>query len=196
MFRWTLLVVAVCSANMLACQRATQPSAGDDNRILALALTHKYSDGGYTVVSPETGLGVTLRDPQDIAKAKSYIVKGLVVPGVDMAKLVDAFAARNAKSVRLTLKSAPQDGYLVDYEGAYRKYFEEGGGFWDQWYKDHPTAHGSMTVSLPMWDKASGIVLLYVGQQVGPLAGSGFVIAFRYDGTTLKEVKRVMLWIS
>jgi hypothetical protein len=191
-----IAVAVLCGVNMLGCEKTTQRVSEQDNRLLALVLTQKSPDGGFTVVSPDTSLGVTMDEPADIAERRAYIAKGLELPGVDIAKIVDAFAAKNAKSVRLTLKSAPEAGYIVDYAGEYSKYFKEGGGGWEQWRKDHPQAHGSTTVSLPHWDKPSGIVLCYVGQQVGWLAGSGFVIAYKYDGKTLTELKRIMLWIS
>jgi len=199
MRKWLpLVLVTSCVLSALSCRQATKPTTAGDNAILALALTHKFDDGGHTVVSPETGTGMTgVADPEDLAQLKRYATQKLQLPGVDVGKLIDDFAAKNRKSVRLTLASAPEKGYLIDFNGEYAKYFgKDGGGGWDAWYKDHPKAHGQTTVSLPAWDRASGTVLLYMGTQSHWLAGAGFLIAYKYDGTTLREIKRVMMWIS
>ncbi|MCE5239454.1 hypothetical protein LLH23_13340 [bacterium] len=198
MRRWLLPTAVVASVfSGLSCKPAAQPTGADDNRILALALTHKYEDGGYTVVNGETGTGVTAtNDPKELEQTKQYVIKQLRLPGVDVGKLMDAFAAKNRRAVKLTLPSAPEQGYLIDTEGEYGKYFQQDGGGWERWYKEHPKAHGSTTVSLPVWDKESGTVLLYMGTQSHWLAGAGHLIAYKYDGTTLQEIARVMLWIS
>ena len=41
----------------------------------------------------------------------------------DVSKLVDLLFERNKIRVRLSLKSSPKDGYLIDYDGKYNKYF-------------------------------------------------------------------------
>ena len=197
MSKWMLAFVIACSVNVLSCEKSTKPSSADDNAILALALTQKFNDGGYTVVRPDTSLGVSVHDPADLGQMKKYLAEQLKVPGVDMPRLLDAFAAKNAKAVRLTLKSAPEKGYVVDYEGVYERFFkDENGGGWEAWHAQYPKAHGHTGVSLPLYDKASGVVLLYKGTQVHWLAGAGYVYAYKYDGQTLTEVGRVMLWVS
>lgn len=196
--RLTMLWVVgiACAIGSLACKPAPPATPAEDNRLLDLVLTHKFDDGGFTVVSPDTDTGVTSMDPKEFAQTRKYVLENLKVPGVNLSGLLEQFASRNAKPAPLTLPSAPQKGYLIDAKGEYGKYFETNGGGWEQWHKEHPKAHGFTTVSLPVWDKASGTVLVYIGTQVGPLAGAGYLIAFRYDGTALKEIGRVMLWIS
>ena len=168
-----------------------------DNEILALALMRSYQDGGYTIVAPETRLShLDLKDTKEIQQTRNYILDNIEVEGYDLNKLLDHFFERNALSVRLSIKSSPENGYLVDYDRMYEKYFEKNGGGWEQWYKEHPKAHGWTTVSLPAYDPESKIVLLYMGTQSHWLMGSGFLIVFKYDQGTLKELKRLMLWIS
>lgn len=202
--RPVLSLVLLLALNSLACKPAPAPpstaSAGAaadlDNRLLSLALSQAFNKGGYTVVDPDTGTGHLSSDPKELAQVRKYVAEGLKVPGADVPALLDAFLARNARSVRLTLPSAPERGYLVDYEGTYRKYFENDGGSWPAWHRDHPEAHGSTSVSLPLYDKQAGVVLLTLGTQYDGKAGAGYLIAYRYDGTTLGEISRVMLWIS
>lgn len=192
-----LVVLLLCCLNVLSCKPRSQPATADDNAILALALSQKLEDGGYTVVHPQTAMNIgPMDDPDQLKQMKKHVVEQLKLPGVDVSKLVDDFAAKNAKPVTLTLPSAPERGYLIDYNGEYDKYFAKDGGGWETWYKDHPKAHGSTTVSLPAVDKATGTVLLYKGTQSHWLAGAGFLIAYKYDGKSLKEIQRVMMWIS
>jgi hypothetical protein len=73
--------------------------------------------------------------------------------------------------------------------------YKDGGG-WEKCYKETPKAHGNTTVSIPVYDKKTGIVLVYMGTQSHWLAGSGWIIAYEYKEGKLKEMKRVMLWIS
>ena len=168
-----------------------------DNEILSLALMRSYKDGGYTIVAPETRLShLDLKDPKEIQQTKNYILDNIEVEGYDLNKLLDRFLERNALSVLLSIKSSPENGYLVDYDRMYEKYFEKNGGGWEQWYKEHPQAHGWTTVSLPAYDPESKIVLLYIGTQSHWLMGSGYIFVFKYDQGTLKELRRLMLWIS
>jgi hypothetical protein len=168
-----------------------------DNEILALALMRSYKDGGYTIVAPETSLShLDPKDTKEIQQTKNYILDNIEVAGYDLSKLLDHFFERNALSVRLSIKSSPENGYFVDYDRMYEKYFEKNGGGWEQWYQEHPNAHGWTTVSLPAYDPESKIVLLYMGTQSHWLMGSGYIFVFKYDQGILKELKRLMLWIS
>ena len=85
---------------------------------------------------------------------------------------------------------------MIDFDGKYKKYFKNDGGGWEKWYKENPKAHGSTTVSLPVYDRKTGCVLEYKGTQSHWLAGSGWVILYKYEKGELKEINRVMLWIS
>jgi hypothetical protein len=96
----------------------------------------------------------------------------------------------------LTIESSVKDGYLIDFDKKYEKYFEKGGGGWDKWYKENPKAHGSTTVSLPVYDQKAGLVLVYMGTQSHWLAGSGWVILYRYQNGELKELNRAIMYIS
>jgi hypothetical protein len=116
--------------------------------------------------------------------------------GGDIASLVDRLFERNKQTFRLSIKSSAKDGYVVDYDGKYRAYFKENGGGWEKWYKENPTAHGITTVSLPVYDEKSGLVLVYKGTQTHWRTGAGWVILYNYEKGKLKELKKVMMWIS
>jgi hypothetical protein len=42
----------------------------------------------------------------------------------------------------------------------------------------------------------TGLVLVYVGTQSHWLAGAGWVILYKYEKGELKEISKVMMWIS
>ena len=178
-------------------------SANDDilyafeAKIIALALETSYEDKGYTVVQAQTKLShIDYTNIEDIRKSKEYIKKKLKIEGYDITTALNDLFNKNKKPIRLNLKSEPSKGYIIDYENKYRQYFNNDGGGWDKWYKENPKAHGSTTVSRPAYDENNGIVLIYKGTQSHWLAGAGYVVAYKYDGKKLKELGRVLLWIS
>jgi len=168
-----------------------------EDTILALVLRQSHPDGGYTVVSPEAMIAhLDIGDSKEGYKRKVYIREQLQTVGVDVAKLVDRLFERNKKAVRLSIRSSREDGYIVDYDGKYKKYFEKDGGSWEKWYKENPKAHGSTTVSLPVNDEKNGFVLIYTETEVDWLSGAGFVILYKYENRNLKELKKVLMWMS
>ena len=185
-------------------QQVVPANAADDKMtdqegvILALVLRQSYTDEGYTVVSPEATLlhHMIAGDAEKVKQSKKYIREHLQTNGVDVAKLVDRLFERNKKAVRLLIKSSRKDGYIIDYDGKHEKYFKQDGGGWEEWYKENPNAHGMTTVSLPVYDEKSGLVLVYTGTQAGGLAGAGWMILYKYEKGELKELKKVMMWIS
>ena len=158
-----------------------------DATLLQLVLKGKYADGDYVVVSPQT---------EEVDKAsKDRVVKELKAENDKIGELFDKLVEHNQKSVRLAIKSSPNDGYVID-DGKYEKYFQKGGGGWKQWYKEHPRAHGMTSVSLPVFDVKTGLVLIYYGNQYQWLAGTGWIILFKYEQGKLVELGRSMLWVS
>jgi hypothetical protein len=139
--------------------------------------------GGFTVVDPYTA-------PVDSEVAR------IKLDDYDVGDLFDLLVAINKKSVRLSIKSSPQDGYIIDYDGTYKKYFEENGGGWREWYKDHPDAHGYTQISLPAYDKEKGFVLVYIDIQSDDVVGVGSIDAYRYKDGKLGFLGDVLLRIS
>lgn len=177
---------------------ADNKTTDEENQILSLVLKRSFTDGGYMVVHPETTLSHFWGsdDPKEIARSKRNIVVGLQTNDIIAAKLVDRLFERNQKPVRLTLKSSPKDGYVIDFDGKYANYFGKNGGGWEKWHKENPQAHGMTRVSLPAYDQKSGLVLVYSGTQSDWLAGFGSVVLYKYDKGALKEIKTVPLWVS
>lgn len=190
--------IGVVVARMLA-HELDENRPDRDDKILALVLkqvVHGRGVGGYTVVRPDTHLRhADPKDPDDVDQAKKYVREHLQTDGVDIAKLVDRLFAHNSKPVRLSLKSSPSDGYVVDYDGKFANYFTKGNE-WDQFYKENRGALGMTRVSLPAFDPASGLLLVYVGTTFHWLNGSGWIVLYRVEKGHLKELRRVMMVIS
>jgi hypothetical protein len=168
-----------------------------DNELLSLALYHSNKDGIYTVVAPRTSMGYgSISNPQELAQRKKYIRENLKLSGYDPAMLIDVLFERNKEPVLLTLPSAPEKGYWIDYDSRFAGYFKTDGGGWQKWYRENPQARGWTQISLPAYDPQSGIVLFYSGGQYNYLAGAGYIIAYRYQDGALTELARVMMWIS
>ena len=185
---------------ILACLTPIMSFADIDSNdafILSQVLHQQYDDGGFTVVAPMTTLSTLgLDKPEDLVKTKEYVRKGLKVEDAQIDRLLEELIYKNTTPVKLDLKSSPGDGYLIDYDGKFAKYFDDKDAGWDQLYKENPTAHGMTQVSLPAFDKKTGLVLVYKGTQYHWLAGSGFLILYKFTNDKLKEQGRVMLWIS
>ena len=176
---------------------ADHKATEEENKILSLVLKRPFADGGYTVVGPETGWShLDSGDAKEIGRSKRHIAEHLQTNGIVVTNLVERLFERNRKPVRLTLKSSVKDGYVIDFDGKYANYFEKDGGGWKKWYEENPKAYGYTTVSLPVYDPTTGLVLVYTGTQSHWLAGSGWVILYRYEKGELKEISKVEIWIS
>lgn len=152
-------------------------------------------DGGYTLVDPRTVSPADSKDPKGVM-GEMYISEHLQTNGVFVAGLVERLFERNAKPVRLTLKSSPQDGYEIDSDARYEKYFKKHGGGWEKLYKENPKVHSITTVSLPAYDQKTGLVLVYIATSSNWLAGTGCVVLYKYENGKLKELNRVTMWVA
>lgn len=161
-----------------------------ENLILSQVLKESYEDGGCTIVAP-------LTDVSHLS-TKDFLKVQFKEQGAAIFNLIDQLYRVNAKPERLTLDSSPENGYIIDSQDDFNKYFKEdkSGGGWEKWYEDFPGSRGYTRVSLPAYDEESGLVLVYKGRQSHWLAGSGSIILYRYQDGRLNELKRVRIWIS
>jgi hypothetical protein len=151
--------------------------------------------GGFTVVDPQTAIEL-FDDPQKLENYKKRIREDIRIReyGDEISNLIDELFLRNKESVRLSIKSSPKDGYIIDYDGTYAKYLEECG--WREWHKGHSEAHGFTTISLPAYDKKSGFVLIYQDITSDDRVGLGTLNAYRYKDGKLESMGDVELWVS
>ena len=196
----SVICIIISFFQVTACADTTKPVK--DNVIISLILTGEYEGGGYTIVTPQTGLPFHLdfSKPEQIQKHGEYIKNSFRQAGYDIDTLVDRLFERNSKSYRLTLDASPENGYIIDYDGRYAYYFSTDNPEWERgWQRlreDYPDAHGITTLSLPVYDPATGFVLAYVGWQGDYVWGEGNLILYRYGDGQLRELFRLMVWIS
>jgi len=170
----------------------------NDNKIFTLALEQFHKDGGYTVVNPKTGFSYSFtRDAKELEQVKQRITEFFKSDGARIAKLVDQLFERNKAPAPLMLRSFPENGYVIDYDGKYAKYFDKKDGRgWERWRNENPKAHGSTSISLPAHDPETGLLLIEIGTQWNGLAGRGFLILYKYENGEIKEIKRMETWVS
>jgi hypothetical protein len=156
----------------------------EENKILALILSEEIEDDcSYTIVCPET------QPPYKIINI-SHLKEHLNESDYDLDNLADQLFELNQEPVRLTLKSSPEEGYYIDYDGRFDGY---------GWFRLHllrPHATGYTYVSMPAYDAETGYVLVYLAYQNGPMAGAGFIVAYKYEGGKLTNLGAVLLWLS
>lgn len=162
-----------------------------DNEILSMIFEVPENNGYYQVIDPQTRLGHEFSSTN-----KKWVKDYFLEEGYDAGILVDMLFEKNQQSVQLTLKSAPDKGYYVDYEGYFLKYFEDGGGGWSRWYRFHPRAGGLIDISLPVYDSGSGYILIYIEQQYQYLVGSGDIYLFQYTNGETIMLTSMNIWKS
>lgn len=166
-----------------------------DKIVLPLVLADFIEGGGYKIVAPETN-NYRLKPERFDDDFKKRMLADLQVEGEDVSGLLDKLVKRNSEQVKLNIPSSEKDGYLIDYERKFDKYFERSGGGWTRLYKENPKAYGFVNISLPSYDEKTGLVLIYKGVENDNLAGAGFLYLYRCQNGKLTQLRRAIMWIS
>ena len=167
------------------------------NQILALLLKTFANNGCYTVVYPENKVfGFSLVTADDRKNLISYMSQVFTKDNYDLTNLAGMLFDINVKFKTLTLESSTNDGYYIDYDGKFQKYFQGDGGGGEKWHQEHPEANGLTVVSMPAYDLQTGLVLVYMGTQYDWLYGSGSFYFFKYTDGNLIKIDSVQTWIS
>ncbi len=159
--------------------------------LLKLILPTWLMGDAYTIVEPKTTIDpIKLRDTSEISQAKAYLKKGLAISDYNFGPLIDVFFEINRQSVSIDLKSDTLAGYWIDNPvGEARKTRSQLGPA-DRLYGKTVTY---TCVSIPAYDKAKGIVLVYLSH---PGPGAGQIIAYRLKDGKLILMKRVQVWVG
>jgi hypothetical protein len=194
----TMRNLAVLAGLVMLLSGCSQPSeVPSDETLIARVLERHYDDDGFTVVDPVTTMSHLVDKWEDPARRREYLRAELAQAGFAVGPLVDSLFNRNLSAVRLSLNSDPKRGYVLDHDGRFHRYFEvvDGHG-WQRWYDENPKAHGYTRVSLPAYDKASRLLLIYIGTQRNWDDGAGFLKMYRFKDGRLEEVWSAGVWIS
>jgi hypothetical protein len=158
-----------------------------DRQIIKLILTSHYEDGGYNIINPEMSLaGAT----SNLA-AVDYITSYFNERGIDVFSLLVKFYARNWEPVRMDIPSSISNGYIIDYQNKFNTYLG-----WEEFREANPKVHSYVSISLPVYDPDTNLVLVYLSWSGGLLLASGGLRAYKYDGDTFEEIANLNLWIS
>jgi len=173
------------------------------NRILSTLFTNFFwSPEQYFVVGPDTDANDIDLDFLKEYKTEMidyYVKKDGSNQRIDekLDELFRRFTLENSPPKRLTLRSSPQNGYYIDYDGKFSRYFEDDIVWgWHRMRLCRPSVDSFMDVSLPVYDVDTGLVLMYVGSVGGPMEGAGWLCLFKYIDGKLENIFIEQIWIS
>jgi hypothetical protein len=93
-------------------------------------------------------------------------------------------------SFELKLKHVLVEKQAID------KMFEEGGGWWEEFYKKYPDSGGFISFSRVGFNSDVDQALVYIAHGCGGLCGTGHYVLLEKGVDGWKVVKRSMVWIS
>jgi hypothetical protein len=169
-----------------------------ERHIISLILTEHFNDGGYNIVSPEMNLSYA---GGFIAALTEYWSKEIVIrkfkeKGYDVSVLFDELFKINSGNQTMDIPSSISDGYLIDYKHKFKTYFGPDKDGWENFRATNPKANAYIVISLPVYDPATQVVLVYFSAASGWMEAGGDFRAYKYNGTKLEEIGRANIWIS
>jgi hypothetical protein len=153
-----------------------------------------YDDDEYNIIKPEMVMefGCSWDD------CHTLIEQQFKLQGYNFTELTRELFDVNKRPVQLNIPSSSDNGYVIDHDNTFPTYFERY-NLTDAWKNIHierPKVQCYITISQPVYDPTTGIVLVYSGWVGGPMAAMGIILAFKYDGTSLEEIAYAFGWIS
>lgn len=115
--------------------------------------------------------------------------------GYEIDRLVEELFEKNKQKFKLSLKSDPQKGYVIDHQGSFLKYLKKEEAGWEKLTRENPEAFGRMDVSLPVWNKQKNVILIYISFTYYE-SGTGYIISYSFEKGLLRELGRVAVWFS
>jgi hypothetical protein len=179
------LICLISLLLILACNCGPRESNAKDNAILAQVLEQHCKGHLFTVVDT-----LTITEIMDFTP----MPEKFTAEGYDLVPLVEKLVQKNKKPVRLTLKSSPENGYVMADNKNFSKIVSRISHI-SILLHGLPAFYLEAGVSLPVYDDEEGIVLVYA-HRGGFLSSRGWLIAYRLEDGKLREIDRLMLWIS
>jgi len=165
---------------------ASVGNAGNIEEIITLSLEQDRESNKFNIIDPRTLYWPpAYRKDFNLEWIKDHFRKQGFEAGDLLEKLYDI----NNKETRLTIKSEPEKGYLIDYDLKFRTYLNDG---FQKLFKDHPNAGCFISVSIPVYDSVSKIVLIekHILCAPGP---AGVIDAYKYEDGKLIKIGWIML---
>jgi hypothetical protein len=189
----------------------------EDNRIISLVLTEFFGDEpGYRVVDPQLALPHIGTSETDREHFGGWIQRGLFTPYMESNPppckigedrffgFVDQFILKNTTLGPLTIKSSLQDGYYIDYDSKFARYFEHYDSKYLSYFESYEGAWlrmkfcrpsvGTADISLPLYDEETDFIIIYLGTRDAPHIGSGFIYLLQLQDGELEIISNVLVW--
>lgn len=198
-----LVIFMVCLAGGLVqycCTGCTGP--GDEVLLKSLLMQPKLSgnipDGSYFIVSPKTTFFHSLLDVKDKEIEQTACKLKEIAKNMDcnFEELLRELIERNRQRITLTVKSDPSNGYLIDYKGEFDTHNFPNWGEWRKWKEKNPNVIANVSLSLPVYNPDSHIILVYSESEDGPWAASGGLVMYKYENGKVTHTGGMALWIS
>ena len=163
----------------------------EENKFLSIVLK-QYKGKGFNVVHPKT-----IGPASFSGGIRKAMQNSLKLPDGKSSFLIDAFLKKNRQSAIISLKSNKEKGYVIDYDSS-----KPERRFFDKFLllrkkgKVYAGADLAIRISRPLYDKSTGVVLIYVDWLGGSHYSESEVIQFRYQGGKLTRVDSIVLWVS
>ncbi len=141
------------------------------------------------VIHDQTSTDPTGNDPEQLKHLRASL------PEVSQA-LLDDFQAQNAEPAQLEDHFNLKVSVVLISQDETSRLFGQGGGGWDEFYKQYPNSQGLMTLSRVGLDPKGDRALVYIGNQSHWLAGAGYAVVLGLTDGQWSILNQVMLWIS
>jgi hypothetical protein len=179
----------------------------EENKVLEMVLKELYGHRiGYALVEPEISIGGLNNYQEGLANTKEMLLHELsrfIKDGrlsikyddafVDIDEstiydLVDKFVEVNRLPGTIGVKSSPLDGYYIEYKK------ESEYSYLNNIVR--PMISPYVDLSLPAYDKNSGLIITYIGEQYGPLMGQGRIFLLKYENGKIITLFTFGIWVS
>ncbi len=110
--------------------------------------------------------------------------------------LIENFKAQNQGPQALKNAFELSLPYQLVTKEEIRKLFQRQGGGWQEFYEKYPDSQGHITLSRVGFNKQTTQALLYVGNQFGDLAGTGYYYLLSKQDGNWVIADEIMVWIS
>jgi hypothetical protein len=149
-----------------------------------IMLSLERSDGKFDIVDP-----ITIYYPP--AQRKDWNLDWIRVAfkkqGFDVGNLAGKLHDINHEETKLTIESSINKGFVIDYDLKLKEYLKFNFESFPKLYKDHPNAGCFVSISLPVYDKQSNIVLIEKNYRCPP-GGGAFIQAYRFENGKLTRI--------
>jgi hypothetical protein len=180
----------------------------EENRIMTLVIEYfcgkdnaNYKNGQYVVVDPRFSNLSSFTSY--LKQFKNDTIKNLQLEpnyNQDFISSVnstfDRFLGINESTSMLSLKSSPEEGYYIDYDGKFANRTSDYPTGWERWRVFHHNARSSIQLSVPAYDPESGIIVVHIGFIGDYLVGSGQIIVFKLEDGKLKPLAGSQTWVA